>query len=224
MDKDKGSKDKGASKQPSLPIDDLPRSTKGARHASKKANRRGQAAMFIWIAQHKAGTVVLAAIPIILTAVGTFYAWRNSEIAESAGRARLTPGFPNIPSLRVSGALTIPVTNVGKATASDVFYHSCVHVQVMPLPDNLEIHHLEAHPHHSRIAIDPGEALGMKIDISMLSEEEITLVEQGKSSLYIYILIEYNDGFRAGRQRESCYVWIPDSKKWNLCENHQKAT
>src|SRR6267142_2540363 len=60
MDKDKGSKDKGASKQPSLPIDDLPRSTKGARHASKKANRRGQAAMFIWIAQHKAGTVVLA--------------------------------------------------------------------------------------------------------------------------------------------------------------------
>ena len=75
-----------------------------------------------------------------------------------------------------------------------------------------------------RVSIEPGSALNMEIKLGPFTESEIAHMSREPNRLYVYALIEYNDGFKDGRQREGCWVLNPTSKAWQLCHNHQKAT
>lgn len=164
---------------------------------------------------------IIGVIGIAIGAYEGFTSCRQAQIAEVAQRAELTFSPPYTSSLRTT-FLHVPVTNIGKTTASNVKFYGCLHVQSAELDDHLD----NSAPYlpGATIPIEAGKTYTANFDISRyVTGDKLDQAESGCCRTIFHFFVDYNDGFRSGRRRAACYEWKREGNTWEMCGNNQSA-
>lgn len=172
-------------------------------------------------------TAAAAILGLAVLCFYTYYAKKQNKLTEKSlvlGRrawlvaSEVKPeGHPVLAGVRIPCVITL--TNAGSTPATNVAIDGTGDLFLGPIiPDAVNWTPTNDPPSSS--VLGGGLTLYTKIWVRALSEDEVTQVEKGDATLFLYLRIEYRDIFKKQRWTTACWQYDHDSRKWAIAPKH----